>query len=188
MFFGGEVLKVFVSASSRKEDEEYLEMSQDIAKVLANKNIDLATGGISSGMMRQVYLEFKSKKKHTIVVTLEVYKEDLADVDEVYLMDNTFDRCKKIYNMMDFALFLPGGTGSLSELLAMIEEARTLKDKPLILYNANGCFNKILDILNDYIKFGFNDKKILDKICVVSNLNELDEKIDKIMRQKEKKL
>jgi len=182
-------LYVFVSSSSRVEEDKYLKMVKEIAKVLTDKDCNLITGGISSGMMRQVYLEFKKKKKHTLAVTLDCYQEDLNEVDEVYLEDNTFDRCKRIYNLMDFALFLPGGTGSLSELLAILEEARTLKEKPLILYNANGHFDKVLEILNDFIKLGFNDKNILEKICVVSSLNELEEKLENIkIKQKEKKL
>lgn len=178
-------MKVFVSASSRVEDEKYLKISQDVANVLVRKNCDLITGGVASGMMRQVYLEFKKENMHTIVVTLDVYKEDLSEVNDSNLTDNTFDRCKKIYELMDFALFLPGGTGSLAELFAMLEEVRTLIPKTLILYNVNGHFDKILDILDDFIKLGFNSDAILEKICVVSSLKELEEKIDEIIKQKE---
>lgn len=178
-------MKVFISASSRVEDEEYLQIAKDVASILTKKDFDLITGGVASGIMKQVFLEFKSKNKHTIVTTLKVYEEDLSRVDEVYFTDNTFDRCKKIYDLMDVVLFLPGGTGSLEELLAMLEEARTLVAKPLILYNANGHFDKVLEIFADFIKLGFNNGSILDKIYVVSSLEELEEKINKLIREKE---
>ena len=52
-------MKVFISASSRIEDEKYLSVVKDVSSILTSKSCDLITGGVSSGLMRQAFLEFK---------------------------------------------------------------------------------------------------------------------------------
>lgn len=165
-------MKVFISSSSRVEDNE---LSKKIAEVFIKRNYDLVCGGITSGIMREIFQEFHDNKRNTICITLEVYQEDLSLAEESYLVDNTFDRTKRIYDEMDIGLFLPGGTGSFCELFAMLEEARTLTYKPLILYNENNHFSEFIENLNDLIEKGFNDKNILNKIIVVNSIYELEE-------------
>lgn len=171
-------MKVFISSSSRVEDQEYVTLAKKVTNIFTKKNYDLICGGITSGIMKHIFLEFQKNKRNTTCITLEVYQEDLSLVEKSYLVDNTFDRTKKIYEMMDVGVFLPGGTGSFNELLAMLEETRTINQKPLILYNENNYFNKFLEFLNILIEKGFNDKNILNKIIVVNSIKELEEIID----------
>ena len=80
--------------------------------------------------------------------------------------------------------FLPGGTGSISELFAMLEEHRTIENpKEIILYNQNGYYAWVLELLAKLVQMGFNDTSIFSHIKVFNEqsdvLRYLKEKIKK---------
>lgn len=171
-------MKAFIASSSRSVNEEDLRLARDVAKILIERGDTLICGGISTGMMREIYRAFDDAHRHTSCVTLEVYQEDLERVEEKLLLDTTFDRTKEIYKQMDYAIFLPGGTGCVAEFFSMLEEARTLKTKKLILYNKNGIFDSLISFIGTAIGEGRNDKSILRYFDIVTTLDELIQKLE----------
>ncbi len=172
-------MNVFISSSSRVEDKDNLFLARRVAELIASISHTLICGGNSSGMMKEVYQVFKDKHCPCYCYTLPIYQEKFAEDDNVFYVENTFDRAKKIYHHMDMAIFLPGGTGSLNEIFALLEEVRTTTFKPIILYNETGHFDLFLQQLERLIQDGFNDRKVLEMIEVVESIDELKEKQEK---------
>ena len=158
-------MNVFISSSSRVEDKDNLFLARRVAELIASISHTLICGGNSSGMMKEVYQVFKDKHCPCYCYTLPIYQEKFAENDNVFYVENTFDRAKKIYH--------------LNEIFALLEEARTTTFKPIILYNETGHFDLFLQQLERLIQDGFNDRKVLEMIEVVESIDELKEKQEK---------
>lgn len=170
---------VFIGCSSRDAiSDEYKELSTNISKIFVEHNYSLATGGASTGMMGKSFLEFHQNKQNVYAYTVEKYEEDLENLPGAFkfIYENTFDRTKCLYQKGSIIIFLPGGTGTLAELFACIEENRTTNNpKQIILYNYNGFFDKVLDLIYYCVTNKFNDESIYTFFQVISTKEELKE-------------
>lgn len=174
-------MKIWITSSSRVKDSRYLTLAKDVATLFANNGDELLCGGINDSMMKEIFQTFKENNCQTSCLTLECYQEDLSRVDNKYLLASTFDRTKKLYEMADVIIFLPGGTGSLAEIFSSLEEYRTLEsNKRLILYNYNNFYEPVITFIKNLVTAGFNDQSILEKISIVSTISELKEKVSEI--------
>lgn len=144
-----------------------------ISKSLANKGYDLIIGGVNDkGMFGKIINNFKSRKIY--LYTLKLYNEEVDKSIKCTYLDTTFDRTKEIYKNSDKILFLPGGTGSLSEILSMLEEKRTINsDKEIIIYNQDGYYYDLIKFITKLIKNKFNDISILNYIKIFNDKDDL---------------
>lgn len=170
-------MKVWITSSSRVEDEKYISIAGRVADVFSKCGYDLVCGGISSSMMKKVYEVFTKNKRDIFCVTLKCYNEVFNEITPIYV-DNTFDRNKNLYDNSDVIVFLPGGTGTVAEIFSSLEEYRTISsNKKLILYNEDGFYDTLIFSLNSLVELGFNDESILEKLKVVNTIDELKERM-----------
>jgi len=177
LYFGGDIINIFISCSSHIEiDEKYIKDADYIANVLS-KNNDLVIGIAScEGVPGKVLNSFKENNRNIEIVTLKIYNEDQDKFNYANFnyVDTTFDRTKIIYDKSDVLLMLPGGTGTLAEILSFLEEKRTKNDnKDIILYNKDNYYVKLIEIINNYVKNNFNDSNIFDYIKVFNDISDL---------------
>ena len=182
---------VFIGCSSRDAiKDEYKELATDISEMFIEEGFDLASGGASTGMMGKTFTSFHNSHKDVYSYTVEKYKEDLENLPNTfgYIYQNTFDRTKCLYQKGNIVIFLPGGTGTLAELFACIEENRTTENpKQVILYNYNGYFDKVIDLIYYCVTNNFNDDSIYSFFTIVSGKDELKELIKGYELKKEPK-
>ena len=168
---------VFIGCSSRDTiKNEYKELASNISDQFIKEDYNLASGGASTGMMGKTYQRFNSKQKEIFSYTVEKYQDDLTNLQDStsFIYKNTFDRTKNLYKKGNIIIFLPGGTGTLAELFACIEENRTTKNpKLLIIYNYNGYFDKVLELIYYCVTNKFNDESIYSFFKVISTHEEL---------------
>ena len=177
LYFGGDIINIFISCSSHIEiDEKYIKDADYIANALS-KNNDLVIGIAGcKGVPGKVLNNFKENNRNIEIVTLKIYNEDQDKFNYANFnyVDTTFDRNKIIYDKSDVLLMLPGGTGTLAEVLSFLEEKRTKNDnKDIILYNKDNYYIKLIEIINNYVKNNFNDSNIFDYIKVFNDVSDL---------------
>lgn len=169
---------VFIACSSRDAiNEEYKELATRISIIFTNNGYNLATGGASTGMMGKTYEVFHDNNKAVYAYTVSKYEKDLENLKDSfgYIYQNTFDRTKCLYEKANIIIFLPGGTGTLGELFACLEENRTTENpKQIILFNYNGYFDKVLDLIYYCVTNKFNDESIYSYFKTISTEEELE--------------
>lgn len=167
-------MNIFFGCSSHSDiDDKYIKEASIISKEVSNLSYNLVIGGYSKdGMFSSILNNFKDKK--VSLYTLKLYNEEILDKNiEVHYVESTFDRTKSIYNATDVLVFLPGGSGTLSEIFSMLEEARTIKDKYIIIYNYDAYYNTLIKSLAFLINNKFNDESLFNYIKVFNTRVDL---------------
>ena len=109
------------------------------------------------------------------IISSNVNKFVEPDIEDDYIFDNINERQRKLIELGDAYLILPGGYGTLSEML----EVMTKNDigecsKPIFIFNCSNIFDNLINLLND-LKFNGLITRDFNKIKVIinSNPNEL---------------
>lgn len=94
---------------------------------------------------------------------------------ETYTFDTLAERKDKIISYSDAVLVLPGGYGTIDEMLTVVSaKANKLIDKPIAIYNYKGYFKTLEKFFNELEEKKFS-KIRFDEIALVS------EDLDKIL-------
>ena len=150
-------------SSSNDINRKYLESSKRLLQLIFKGNNNLVFGAMDSGIMGIAYRVAKQNNRKVIGIAPEIYKEDFKelDCDKEILTKNVNDRTDELINNSDILIFLPGGIGTLYELMTAIEMKRSKEfDKPIILYNATGFFDDIIHMLDKTYAQNFTDFKV----------------------------
>ena len=90
---------------------------------------------------------------------------------------------QNIFTDADLVLLLPGGTGTISEFFAYLEEVRSNDaEKTLILYNENNHFDKVIELINDLIDRNFNNSTIFNYFKIANTFDEFKEIINELKK------
>ena len=147
------------SASSTKIASVYFEAAEKLGSLLAKQHIRLINGAGSIGLMRSVadaVLENGGEVTGVIphfMVEQNWHHTGLTELIEVTSMH---ERKQKMANLSDGIIALPGGCGTLEELLEIITWKKLgLYLNPIIILNVNGFFDPLLEMLERAIEENF---------------------------------
>ena len=170
-------MNIFIGCGSEIVDEKFnnnsLELIDEIAKIT---NINLVFGAYHNALMGDCYDIFKNNNRKITGVTLDIYKEQLNDLncDKEIITTTTMDRMKEIYKNSDILLFLPGGIGTYTEILSCIEEHRTKQDnKLLIIYNDKFFYTPFFKEMYYLFENKFTSKSIGEYCRIESNKSDI---------------
>lgn len=180
---------LIISSASEEIEDKYLKITQKIASFLANNNCNLVFGAASFSMMGICYQEFRKKNRKIYAFTTKKYQCDLIQLPETEkrIFDTTFELKKALFESSDCILCLPGGVGTLSELLAFIEEKRSGdQDKPIIIYNEDHFYQNFLKQLEVMKNNQFIKGSVYETFKVVHHMNELEQLLIEEIRKERK--
>ncbi len=172
---------IFVGCSSSNNlDEKYIKNAENLAQVLCDNNCDLMFGSSEDGMMGAIYKVFKNNKRKIISV---LPKENCGvlkkvECDKTIYVDKTSDQLKYLVNNGDITIILPGSFGTLSELMTSIQCKKLGEhNKPIIIYNIDGFYDKIIEQFKDIEKENFELYNQNDLYEVINDYNEIEKYI-----------
>ncbi len=139
-------------ASSQNVDPIYFEATAEVARLLVAENMEVVFGGGSSGLMGQLadtILEEGGKIKGIMPHFMNEVEWAHKSVTDFEFTDTMHERKARFLENIDGIIALPGGTGTLEELL----EAITLKrlgqfTKPIVILNTADYYNPLMEMLN----------------------------------------
>ncbi|XP_031102901.1 cytokinin riboside 5'-monophosphate phosphoribohydrolase LOG7-like [Ipomoea triloba] len=149
---------VFCGSSPGKKPS-YQEAAIELGKVLVERRIDLVYGGGSVGLMGLVSQAVHDGGRHvlgvipTTLMTREITGETIGEVRAV---SNMHQRKAEMARQADAFIALPGGYGTLEELLEVITWAQLgIHSKPVGLLNVEGYYNSLLSFIDKAVDEGF---------------------------------
>lgn len=138
----------FFCASSEALDNKYYSIAKEFGVEITKKDWTLVTGGANVGLMKTLVQTVKSNNGKSIGIIPGFFnKRNLTCFDntEIIFTKDMQERKKIIFDISDAFIILPGGFGTLDELLEII----TLKqigqeNKPIIIFNQDGYYTHLL--------------------------------------------
>lgn len=171
-------MEVLIIASSRDNISDYYKsIARNISNYLAKNNCNLIFGGASSSMMGICYDEFSRLNRNIYAYTTLKYVDDLKNLpnSKKVICETTFDLKKNMFENSDLIVCLPGGIGTISELLSYIEEKRSNeKDIPIIVYDENEYYKKLFNMLDGTVINKFSDKDIYNMFDLATTKEEFE--------------
>lgn len=129
----------------------YALAARKLGKTLAKENIRLVYGGGSLGLMGEVAkatLGAGGKVTGIIPEFLGAREKMLKDVDELIVVEDMHVRKRLMFERSDAFVALPGGIGTLEELVEQLTWSQLGRHaKPIIVANIDGFWNPFLDLL-----------------------------------------
>jgi len=150
-------------ASSRTAHPEYREAAFRLGEVLAGQGITVIYGGGGKGSMGAL-ADGALGKRGRVVGVLPRFMADLEwghrGLSELKLVEDMRTRKHLMLTGAQAAIALPGGCGTLEELLEAITLKRLgLYVGPIILVNTRGFFRPLLDLLSRAVDEHFMDAR-----------------------------
>ncbi|MGA1978046.1 MAG: TIGR00730 family Rossman fold protein [Bacteroidales bacterium] len=147
------------AASSSRTDKEYRDAATELGLLLARSGMEVVYGGGGIGLMGMLAdAVLSGGGKITGVIPLFMKEEGWghAGLTETIITKDMSERKKKMFELSDSVVALPGGIGTLEELT----EAITLKQLslfrgPMILLNTCGYYNLLLGFIDHMISGRF---------------------------------
>ncbi|XP_021730774.1 cytokinin riboside 5'-monophosphate phosphoribohydrolase LOG1-like [Chenopodium quinoa] len=168
--------------SSQGKKTSYQEAAIELGKELVSRNIDLVYGGGSIGLMGLVSQAVHSGGRHVIGVipkTLMPREITGETVGEVKAVADMHQRKAEMARHSDAFIALPGGYGTLEELLEVITWAQLgIHDKPVGLLNVDGYYNSLLTFIDQAVEEEFISPSARHIIVSAPTAEELVKKLE----------
>ena len=162
-------------ASSSKVDTCYSDAAYSLGRLMAEKGIDLITGGGGQGLMCSVEdgaLENGGKAIGVIPQFMVEQNWHHTGLSELRITGDMHERKQTMANLSDAIIALPGGCGTMEELCEIITWKQLgLYLNPIVILNTNGYYSHLIAQLEQAIEEHFMGK-IHGKIWQVASTPE----------------
>lgn len=164
---------VVYCASSAKINNGYLRQAEYLAEDFIKKNIKLVFGGGKTGLMGHLASKVLASDGQVqgvmpnFLKDIELYHPLVKDFIFVETMS---ERKKLLMKDTEGVIALPGGCGTLEELLEVITLKRLGRYlKPIIIVNHDGFYDSLIELLSKMVKENFMRSEHLSLWTVVSS-------------------
>ncbi|XP_023532490.1 cytokinin riboside 5'-monophosphate phosphoribohydrolase LOG5-like [Cucurbita pepo subsp. pepo] len=172
---------VFCGSSTGKRGC-YRDAAIDLAQELISRRLELVYGGGSIGLMGLVSqaVHCGGGRVMGIIPRTLMNKEITGEtVGEVRPVDNMHQRKAEMARHSDCFIALPGGYGTMEELLEVITWAQLgIHDKPVGLLNVDGYYNYLLTFIDQAVEDGFIKPSQRNIIVSAHNAKDLVQKLE----------
>lgn len=162
--------------SSKGSVPAYMEMARSVGEFFGKNDIQVVYGGASIGLMGAVADGALAVGGRVVGVLPKVIQEmEIAHsgLSELFIVDDMLTRKKKMFELSDGFLTIPGGYGTLDELFEALTWSQLgIQNKSVFVLNENGFFNAMLDQVQHMSREGFISPKHLSLIDIIPTISE----------------
>jgi len=177
----------------------YASESYKFTKEVVKKGHTIIYGGGNIGIMGVVAKAAIENNGKIIGVAPKFLKDKEVvrdDLTELILVEDMFERKKKLIEISDGFAVLPGGIGTINEFFEVLtaQQLETII-KPVGILNTDGYYNDLLNMLSHFVEKKFFRKEHLknlivekDPIKLIKSIeNHIPQKIEKWISELKKK-
>ena len=146
-------------------DPLYAKAARDLGQGIAEAGMRLVYGAGDVGLMGHIASAAQEAGGDTFgvipthLMDREVGKRDLT---RFVITETMHERKKVMFMNCDAVVMMPGGAGSLDEFFEVLTWRQLgLHDKPIILMNTAGYWDRLADLLQHMVTNGFADASLL---------------------------
>ena len=148
------IMKICVFCSANQQiDPDFFGLTEQLGRWAAENGHTIVFGGVNQGLMECIGKAAKQVGGRTIgIIPMIVEKSGRTSdyVDIEIPCDNLSDRKQLMMDQSDVFIALPGGLGTLDEILTVVASATIgYHSKTVILYNMKGFWDSLVSLLDD---------------------------------------
>ncbi len=160
-------------AASNLIDKAFLDAGEELGEIMAKRGHSLVFGGGAEGMMGAVARGVERIGGKTIGISPTFFKVDGVLFDrcsEFFYTETMRERKKLLEEKSDAFLISPGGIGTYDEFFEILSLRQLGRHhKPIVLFNVNGYFDTLLEMLKLTAEKNFMKEKNLSLIFVTDD-------------------
>ena len=171
--------------SANGSNPAFLAEAKDLGAAIAEAQLGLVYGGASVGLMGAVADSALAGGAEVIGVLPEILSgSEIAHrgLTRLELVPTMHDRKARMVKLADAFLMLPGGYGTLDEMMEIVTwKQLRLHEKPCILINIAGYWNGLLAFLDSTVEAGFlkpENRNLLEVANTVAEAVKLVNRIE----------
>lgn len=163
--------------SSSHVDEVYKTTAAAVGTALAEKKYRMVYGGGHVGLMGIVAdaaLDAGGYVEGIIPEHIRAHEVQHKGLSQLHVVGSMHVRKNMMVEKSDAFVILPGGFGTLDEGFEILTWKQLgLHNKPIILYNVNGFWNPMIQLIDHVIKQGFAPANNHGLYAAVDNLDDM---------------
>ncbi len=171
-------LTIYCSAS-QKLDVKFYKIARETAKIISNYEIKVIYGGGNVGLMGEIARTLIKLKREVIGIIPKflINKEKINfKITHLKIVTNMSKRKENLFKLGDAFLILPGGTGTLEEVIEVLSwKILKLHNKPIIIYNFDNYWSPLIKQFDKIIKNKFGNKNLQDQFQVIKSSKQLNQ-------------
>ncbi|WP_025023871.1 TIGR00730 family Rossman fold protein [Companilactobacillus nodensis] len=163
-------------------DDIYKKAAVKLADWLVENNLDLVYGGGGVGLMGTLAQEVLSKNGEVYgIMPQELVDRGAAfeGLTDLKVVSNMSIRKQRMLELSDGCIALPGGPGTLEEIIEAFSWARLGdNDNPCVLYNVDGYFDPLKLMFDSMVDKGFLTEADREKLFFSDSLDDIYQFMD----------
>jgi uncharacterized protein (TIGR00730 family) len=169
-------------ASQTDVDAAYHEAAREFGELIARRGDVLYYGGGSIGLMGTAARAVHKLGGRVVgVIPARLRRKEVAyeNADEMIVTAGMSDRKEILIRESDAFVVLAGGFGTLDELLdALTTRQLGYHDKPVVIVNTNGFFDRLLQMFDHIIDERFASAERMNFFEVTATVEEAFDRLD----------
>ena len=165
-------------SSSQKLNKKFYKMARETAEIISNYKIKVIYGGGNIGLMGEIARTLISLNNEVIGIIPKflIKKEKLnLKLTSLKIVSNMSKRKEKLFKLGDAFLILPGGTGTLEEVVEVLSwKILKLHNKPIIFLNFDNYWSPLIKQFEKIIENKFGNKNLQNQFQVIKTPKELN--------------
>lgn len=164
-------------------DPSLKEAVRELGKWIGKSGNALIYGGSKSGLMGEIADSALAFGGNVIGVEPQFFIDRCAQHEGLTKLIVTKDMAERKTKMIELGeafIAFPGGTGTLEEISEVMSKVSLKQlDAPCILYNLNGYYNSLKELLEHMTEMGLSSKERQSGIYFAENLSQIQDIIKK---------
>jgi uncharacterized protein (TIGR00730 family) len=170
------------SSSSDVISSLYFDAAIELGYLIAKRDYILVNGGADVGLMGALAQSVQKNGGKVIgVIPKLIYDKGIAyeSADELIVTKDMRERKALMEEKADIFIALPGGFGTLEEILEILTfKQLRLHDKPIIFLNTNGFYNHLINHFEKLYNEKISKPDYRKLYCVAPNVKSIFSYID----------
>jgi uncharacterized protein (TIGR00730 family) len=155
----------------------YAMHAKRLGEIISAQNITLIYGGGRKGLMgiaADTVMESGGTVRGVIPQLLIEWEHQHENITELLVVEDMHVRKRKMYELADAAIILPGGFGTLDELFEMLTwNQLSIHDKKIFVLNTAGFYDHLIRHMRFLASEGFLYGELDEQITVINEPDEI---------------
>lgn len=178
---------IFCGAKNGNSQEIQTSISH-LLTLFAEHHYDMVYGGSQKGIMGMASDIFrKHNRKVTGILPYKRIKSEMPStiLDKQIHVLNLYERKKLMIELADVCLVLPGGVGTMDELLdALVNNRLRFTNKIIAIYNCLGYYDDMISQFNKMINIGFLSANFWNEVVIEQDARLLFDVVESVLKTK----